>query len=323
MSDYAIKTGVEQAYHRIKSYIRHTPLIKAYALSDMLGVNIYFKLENIQITGAFKVRGAFNKLLAMDEALRNKGVITASSGNHGAAVSYAGSRLGIGAMVFVPKTAAENKLKTIRLFGADIEYLGDEAGATEAGAAEYAKQHGLEYISPYNDIDVVCGQGTIAYELQQQLDRIDEVYVAVGGGGLISGIAGYLKAVHPQTKIIACQPENSPVMYASIQAGRMIAIEIKPTLSDATAGNNDLDAITFDFCKKYVDDYVLVSEAEIKQALCLMIEKEHVLGEGAAAVAMAAALKNKSHNKDKNIVIVICGGNISMSTLQKVICPCR
>lgn len=313
------KNEITKAYQRIKPYIQYTPLIKAHALSNELKANIYLKLENIQITSAFKIRGAFNKLLSLAKSVREKGVVAASTGNHGAAVAFACQQLGINAKIFVPKHASTSKLAAIKLFGAEIEFYGNDCGDSEKYARAYAKKNNLEYFSPYNDVDIMYGQGTIGYEINEQLEQIDQVYIAVGGGGLISGIAGYLKAINPDIQIIGCLPENSPVMYECIKAGKIIELESKPTLSDATAGNIDLDSITFAPCQKYIDEFILVSETEIKKALLDLLEKEHQIVEGAAAVALAAARKNKTNIINQNIIIIICGGNLSIGSLKQLI----
>ncbi len=315
-----MKSEITEAYNRIHPHIRYTPLIKANAISELLQANVYLKLENIQITHSFKLRGAFNKLLVMPQEIRERGVIAASSGNHGAAVSYACRQLGVTAKIFVPNTVPATKLEAIKLYGAEVLIYGDDAGITEQYAREQAAVQGVEYISPYNDIAVICGQGTIGYELYMQLPEMDEIYIAVGGGGLISGIASYLKAVNAKIKTVGCLPENSPAMYECIKAGKMVEVEITPTLSDGTAGNNDLDSITLDFCQRYVDAYQLTTEAEIKAAMRMLLAKEHLLVEGSVGVALAALLQNKNRVLNKNIVVVVCGGNISLNTLQKVIC---
>ncbi|MGD9109153.1 MAG: threonine/serine dehydratase [Gammaproteobacteria bacterium] len=315
-----IKKEVIRAESSIKKYIRYTPLVRAHQLSLLCDANVYLKLENIQCTSAFKVRGAFNKLLSLTDKQKQQEVVTASTGNHGAAVAYAGQKLGIKTRIFVPNSTSEMKINAIKSYNAEVSYLGEECGATEKYAREFAEKNGLVYVSPYNDIKIIGGQGTIGYEIVQQLDKIDEVFVAVGGGGLISGIGGYLKEINSKITVTGCLPQNSPVMAESIKLGKIIEMDTKPTLSDSTAGNIDLDAITFGFCKKYVDDYILVTEDEIKQAMCLFMEKEHMLIEGAVGVVVASMLKRQKFIKNKNIVLIICGANISMDTLKKVIC---
>jgi threonine dehydratase len=312
-------TEITQAEPRIRPYIRETPLEHSLVLSEMGQSNIFLKLENLQLTGSFKLRGAMNKLLSLSPEQRAQGLVTASSGNHGAAVAYGLSRLGLSGQIFVPENASPVKVEMIRRFGAEVHPYGNDSGLTELYARDYAAQHGRVYISPYNDEQIIAGQGTIGVELARQLEQIEAVFVTVGGGGLITGIAGYLKAVNPEVAIIGCLPENSPVMAASVKAGRIIEMESKPTLSDGSAGGIEPGAITFEFCQKLVDDYVLVTEAEIKAAMRLMIESQHMLVEGAAGVAVAGYLKVRESFQGRNVVIVLCGANISLETLRSIL----
>lgn len=316
---FDIKQEVVAAEKRIRSYIRQTPLDYSIALSHLSKANVYLKCENLQYTGSFKVRGAFSKLLSLTEAECRLGVVTASSGNHGAAVAFGLSKLGINGIVFVPEHASPTKVDNIRHYTSALEFYGTDTMHTEIHALQYAKEHQMIYVSPYNDPKVIGGQGTIALELTNQLTQIDAVFVAIGGGGLISGIAGYLKAVSPHTKIIGCLPENSPVMAECVKAGRIIEMETKPTLSDATAGGLEPGAITFEICQQYVDEFVLVSEDEIKQAIVSLIKTQHLLTEGAAGVALAAFLKHAQEYQNKNVVIILSGANISLEALKTVL----
>lgn len=316
-----LPTETTQAEQRIRSYIRETPLDHALALSEMGQSHVYLKLENLQYTGSFKLRGSMNKLLSLSPAERAQGIVTASSGNHGAAVAYGLKRLGLPGQIFVPENASPVKVEMIRRLGARVHHYGHDSGLTELYARDYANQHGLVYISPYNDEQIIAGQGTIGVELARQLGQIDAVFVTVGGGGLISGIAGYLKAVQPQIKVIGCLPQNSPVMAESVKAGQIIEMESLPTLSDGSAGGIEPGAITFELCQKLVDDFVLVSEDEIKAAIRLIIESQHMLVEGAAGVAVAAYLTTAKRFRAQNVVIVLCGANISLEALKSVIGP--
>jgi threonine dehydratase len=316
---FNIKKEIIAAYKRIRPHIRTTPLDFSLALSKNTQMRVYLKCENLQYTGAFKVRGAFNKLLSLTEAERKRGVVTASSGNHGAAVAFGLNKLKIPGLVFVPENASSVKVENIHNYKVPLEHYATDCMQTELHALQYAKEHNMVYVSPYNDLQVIAGQGTIALELLQQLAAIDVIFVPIGGGGLISGIAAYIKAMSPQTKIIGCLPENSPVMAASIKAGKIIEIPTLPTLSDATAGGIEPNAITFDFCQKFVDDYTLVSEDEIKNALCVLMQTQHLLAEGAAGVALAALLKTRDQHRDKNVVAVLSGANISLDSLKIVL----
>ncbi|GIK41234.1 MAG: serine/threonine dehydratase [Chloroflexota bacterium] len=314
-----LETEATQAEQRIRPYVRETPLEPALALSQRGQGHVYLKLENLQPTGSFKLRGAMNKLLTLTPEQRAQGIVTASSGNHGAAVAYGLSRLGLQGQIFVPENASPVKVEMIRRFGAEVHPYGNDSGLTELYARDYADQHGMVYISPYNDKQIIAGQGTIGVELARQLDPIDAVFVTIGGGGLISGIAGYLKTARPGIKVIGCLPENSPVMAESVKAGRIIEMDSLPTLSDGSAGGIEPGAITFELCQKWVDDYVLVSEEEIKAAMRLAIETQHMLIEGAAGVAVAAYLKTAERFRVQNVIIVICGANISLETLKSIL----
>lgn len=315
---FDIKNEVLIAERRIRQHVKETPLDYSIALSRATKVNVFLKCENLQYTGAFKVRGAINKLLSLTQSQREQGVVTASSGNHGAAVAFGLNKLDMKGVIFVPENASPTKIDNIHNYTDGLKFYGTDYMQTEIYALEYAKQHNMIYVSPYNDPQVIGGQGTIGLELVKQLDTIDAVFVPIGGGGLISGIAGYLKSVNPKIKVFGCLPENSPVMSESIKAGRIIEIETLPTLSDATAGGIEPGAITFDICRQFVDDYILVSEDEIKSAIISVIKTHHMLIEGASAVALAALLKSSSKFQGQNAVIALCGGNIGLETLKSL-----
>jgi threonine dehydratase len=310
---------VLDAEQRIRPHIRETIVEHSPVLSERGGARVYAKLENLQHTGSFKVRGALNKVLSLTEERRARGVVTASTGNHGAAVAYSLGRLNESGMVFVPENADRSKVEAIKRLGAEVRYYGQDCAEAEVHARAYALEHGMVYVSPYNDPQVIGGQGTVGVELARQLEGIDAVYVALGGGGLISGIAGYLKSVQPGVQMIGCSPKNSQVMIQSVKAGQILDLPSLPTLSDGTAGGIEAGAITFDLCRTLVDDYLTVSEEEIAASLRLFIGAHHMLIEGAAAVAIAAYLKSCQRFAGQNVVIVICGANISLETLRQVL----
>lgn len=316
---FGIKKEILIAETRIRPHIKETPLDYSIALSHKTNVNVFLKCENLQHTGAFKVRGALNKLLSLTPSQYAQGVVTASSGNHGAAIAFGLNKLNMRGVVFVPENVSSTKLDNIRNYTNDVRFHGTDCMRTEMHALEYAKQHNRVYVSPYNDFQIIAGQGTIGLELSKQLDTIDVVFVPIGGGGLIAGIAGYLKSINPKIKIIGCLPENSPVMSESIKAGQIIEMETLPTLSDATAGGIEPGCITFDMCRQLVDDYILVSEKEIKDAIINLIKTQHLLIEGAAGVALAAFLKTSEKFHGKNVVIVLSGGNISLETIKSIL----
>jgi len=316
-----VKTEVLEAEKRIRRFIRETPLEYSPYLSRVADCNVYLKLENIQLTGSFKYRGAVNKILSLTGPEQKKGIITSSSGNHGAAFTYAAKKLGCKGTLYLPENISPAKLEPIRLYGAeDIVFYGTDVVETEIFARQRAEKKASLYISAYNDPKIIGGQGTIAVELMRQMKRIDAVFAPIGGGGLMSGIAGYLKKTAPQVKIIGCQPENSPVMAESVKAGRIIEMVSKPTLADGSAGGIEPGAITFAICREYVDEYVLVSETQLEDALRLSLEKNHMLIEGAAALSMGAFLKKNEQFKGSEVVLIISGKKISIDTIKKILC---
>ena len=307
------------SYERSENYIQKTPLNHSPSLSELINGEVYLKLENTQKTGSFKFRGAISKITALDSDLMKKGIVTASTGNHGAAVSLAMKMLDVNGKIIVPKNIAHNKLLNIKRLGGIVEFYGKDCIESEFRAKEISKEIGSTYISPYNDPEIITGQGTIGIELDNQLNNIDEVFVSVGGGGLISGIGGYLNQVQPEAKIVACSPKNSCVMYESLNAGRILDLPSKQTLSDGTAGGVEEGSITYDICKKVIDDFVLVTEREISLGIKKAINDDHQLIEGSAGAAIAAFIKRKKILTGKRVVIIICGGNINTATLKKVI----
>lgn len=317
-----IQKEVREAYERIKPHVRKTILDKSDLYSQKGEANVFLKMENLQYTGSFKVRGAMNKILSLSKDELTRGVVTASTGNHGAGVAFSLRKIGAMGIVFVSNNSSPSKIEAIRRLGAKVEYIGDDPIEAENYARRYAKDNDLAYVPPYNDPKIIGGQGTIGVELEKQLDKIDAVFIAVGGGGLISGIAGYLKSIDPTIKIIGCSPENSKVMIESIEMGKLVGdLPSLPTLSDGTAGGIEDDSITFEPCRKFVDEYITVTEDEIKENLIEFIAAHHQLIEGAAAVAIAAYLKIKENFAGKNVVIVLCGANIGINTLKEILNP--
>ena len=306
------------AEKRIRPIVKETPCELSLSLSDA-ETQVFLKLENLQHTGSFKLRGATNKLLSLSDEDKARGVVTASSGNHGAATAYAAQKLGIQVIVFVPEHASVAKIEAIKRLGAEVHFHGDDGVITERYARSYALEHDMPYISPYHDLDVVAGQGSIAVELIRQCEGLDAVFVATGGGGLISGTAAALKAVNQSVKVIACSPQNSAVLIESLKVGEILDLPSLPTLSDGTAGGVEEGSVTFELCQDLLDEHVLVTEEEIKTSLKQFIADEHMLIEGAAAVAIAAFQKTRSNYKNKKVALVICGANISLADLKKVI----
>ena len=302
--------------NNIKNYIEKTPLKHSERLSKETNSNIFLKLENLQKTGSFKARGALNKILNINSTEK---VVAASSGNHGAAVSYALSKKNMIGTIYVPKNVKKSKVKNIESFGSKVIKFGDDCLDAENEAIRLCKENNLTFVSPYNDYDIISGQGTIGVEILEQNSNIDTVFITVGGGGLISGISSYIKSINPDIKVIGCSPINSSIMINSIKEGKIVNTESKDTLSDGSAGGVEEGSITFNMCKELIDDFCLISEEEIVLQIknALNIDKMRI--EGSAAVAIASAIKMKSHIENKNVAIIICGGNIGSDTLNKIL----
>jgi threonine dehydratase len=319
MDRESASTAAEHAAQRISNLVRETPLDYSPAWSKRAGAQVWFKLENLQHTGSFKLRGAANRLLTLSPQQRAAGCVAASSGNHGAAVAYAMQQLDVDGVIFVPEQTASTKVAAIRSYGGDVRFFGSDGLDTELHARAYADANGMFYLSPYNDPEVIAGQGSCGVEIRSQLPDVDAVFVAVGGGGLIGGVGSVLKAYRPDIAVIGCQPCNSPVMTRSIAAGRIVDMPSEKTLSDGTAGGIEADAITFPLCAAVVDDFVLVDEREIAAAMRDFLDLQHQLLEGAAGVALAGFERKRADFEGKNVVVLICGANVSRATLKSVL----
>jgi len=315
----SIAAAAARAAARIVGLVRETPLDYSPQFSALSGAKVWFKLENLQHTGSFKLRGAANRLMTLSPEQRNAGCVVASSGNHGAAVAYAMQTLSVSGLIFVPQQTSPTKVEAIKSYGGEVRFFGNDGLDTEKHAREYALQNDMFYLSPYNDEEVIAGQGSCGVEIVAQLPDIDAAFIAIGGGGLISGVGSVLKRHNPNIKVIGCQPGNSPVMSRSVEVGKIIDMPSEPTLSDGTAGGIEAGAITFELCRELVDDYLLVDEAAIARGMCDFIDAQHQLIEGAAGVAIAGFQQQSAKFRGKNVVILICGANISRTTLSQVL----
>ena len=313
-----LRQQIEGAEKRIRPHVRETPLEYSYPLNKISQCEVYLKLENLQVTGSFKARGALNKILSLKDSTSK--IVTASTGNHGLGVANALSVVKKDGIIYLPKGASAAKVDAIKMRGVPVEFYGDNCEETERYVRKISEANHQIYVSPYNDIDVMAGQGSIGVELLRQLPDMDAVFISVGGGGLIAGIAAYLKAVNPKIEVVGCLPENAPVMFECIKAGKIIEVPEKPTLSDATAGGIEAGSITFEICQRGIDDYVLVTEDEIAESMRLVLRHHHLIIEGSAGVALAALLRNKEKYKGRKVVVLICGGNVSETVLKKLIC---
>ena len=308
----------EAAALRIAPYIRETELQCAGAFNELVGANIHFKMENRQRTGSFKLRGAINRLLTLTDEQRAAGCVTASSGNHGAAVACAMQELKMDGVIFVPEATSSAKIETIRRYGGEVRFFGSDGLDTETHARDYASSRGLFYVSPYNDAEVIAGQGTCGIEIAKVLPEVDAVFVAVGGGGLVSGIGSVLKTHNPDVRIFACQPEASAIMAHSVAAGRIVDMPGEETISDGTAGGIEQGAITFPITRTVADEFVIVTEAQIAAAMRLFMNNTDDPIEGAAGVAVAAMLQRAEVLSGQTVAVIICGGNISDERLAQV-----
>jgi threonine dehydratase len=314
---------VREAEKRIRPLVRFTPLEPSADLGRESGGSVFLKLENIQHTGSFKVRGAFNRLMTLNNGQRKAGIVTASSGNHGLAVAFAMRRLGVTGTIYLPTNVSPLKAGKLEQLGALTRIHGADCGVTEAQARREAQRTGRLYASPYNDPLIVGGQGTIGLEILDRLPQVDCIMASVGGGGLITGIAGVVKAIKPAVRIVGCLPANSPAMAASVAAGRIVDVESRDTLSDGTAGGIDKDTITLEPCRDLVDDWVQVSEAEIEDALVRVFDHHRLVIEGAAAVTVAGFLKMAAQLSGRTVALVICGGNIDVAVVKRLVCASR
>jgi threonine dehydratase len=302
---------VDAAHRRIRGLVKETPVEDVTAIFPGASGNVLFKMENLQQTGSFKLRGASNKIQSLDQQKARHGIIAASNGNHGLGVAAAAKQAGIRAEIYVSEHVAQAKTIRIQELGASIHRHGADPLDAELAARSAAEKSGKVFISPYNDVEVIAGQGTVAFECVRQVPRIDAIFVAVGGGGLISGIGSYMKYASPVTEIVGCWPINSPVLYESMKAGKIVDAQEAPTLSESTAGGLEPGSITLPIVRNVIDRSVLVSEDEIMSAMRRVRDAKGWSIEGAAGVAVAAFAKDLQRYAEKNVVIVICGGNLS------------
>lgn len=302
--------SITEAHRALRPAVAITPLAHSPRLSAETGAQLYLKCEHLQHTGSFKFRGASNKIRLLTAEQRRVGVITASSGNHGQGLALAAREAGVPVTVYACAAASAFKLDAIRALGAEVITLDSDPLSVELQAAEQARRQGKLYVSPYNDAQVIAGQGTIGLELLEQLPQLDAVFVAVGGGGLISGIGTAIKHLRPGTEVIGCWPANAPAMQRCLAAGEIIEVAESETLSDGTAGGVEPGSLTFPICQRVIDRTVLVSEAEIGAAMQAAARLERWIIEGAAGVALAGALKLAAEYRHKRVAVIVCGRNI-------------
>lgn len=307
------------ARSRIGNLIRETPLEFSPFLSQPCGGEVWLKLENQQLTGSFKARGALNKILQLSDDERARGIVTASSGNHAQGVGYAAQMLGIEATVVVPANTPEVKLEAIRRYGVDLIVHGEEYMEAERLARRMEREESKPFVSGYNDLDIIAGQGTIGLEIAEAMPDVDAVLVPVGGGGLISGIGNVLKAINRDIEVNGVQSVASPVMCESIKRGRIVDMELEDSVAEGLHGGIEEGSVTFDMCGEYVDDFILVQEETIVSAIGGLLVRQHQVVEGAGAVGVAAIMKSPERFSGRKVCVVISGGNIDAELLKEAI----
>ena len=309
---------VYAARRRIGPWVVETPLVYSPPLSALCGGGVWLKLENLQVTGSFKPRGVVNKLLRMSPQRRRRGVVTSSSGNHALALGYVAQRLGVDALVVVPEGTPEVKVEAIRGYGVELRVYGAEYMEAEAEAKRLAEEERRVFISPYNDVDIIAGHGTMALELLEEEPRLDVVLVPVGGGGLISAVASVLKALSPGVEVVGVQPSASPVMYESLRRGRIVEVEIGESIAEALLGGIEADSITFDLCRRLVDDFIVVDEEAVREGVRWMLLRERQVAEGGGAIGVAALLEEPGRFKGRRVAVIVSGGNIDAELLLEL-----
>jgi threonine dehydratase len=310
---------IYQAHHRIKGVVVHTPFAYAPRLSEQCGCEVYLKKENLQVTGAFKIRGAYNKIATLSEEERQCGVIAASAGNHAQGVAMAAQMFGIKALIVMPDSTPLTKINGVRYYGAEVILAGNNYDEAYAYAAEYGEKHGMVFVHPFADEAVMAGQGTIGLEMIETHPDLDAIVIPVGGGGLISGMAGAIKALAPTIQVIGVSAVGAPAMKESYEAKRAIDSTAVRTIADGIAVR-DTSTITLGHILESVDQMVSVDDEEIANAILFLLERQKLVVEGAGSVGVAALLHDKIDNlKGKKVGVVLSGGNMDVTLLSIII----
>lgn len=313
-------SGILSAAKRISPFVRRTPLQLSEPLSEVLGAPVYIKMENLQPGGSFKLRGAASRMLVLSDDEKRRGLITASSGNHARAVAIMARHLGLDATVVMPETAPLVKVEACRSLGARVIIAGDDYDRAEEKAHEIARDTGRSYVHAFLDPIVVEGQGTLGLEIVQDLPGIEQVIVPAGGGGLTCGVGLAAKSVAPGARVVGVQGDTSPAWFESWHAGQVMSPPVLPTLADGTAGG--ISQYTFDLAKKWADDFILVTEQLIRQAIRFMVERHRTILEGAGALGVAAILSRHPGIESRPSAVVLTGQNIDFAKLVDIICDC-
>lgn len=321
MTEHSVTlSDLYDARRTIAPFVRRTPLVPSTSLSQRTGADVYLKLETTHDTGAFKIRGATNRLARLEPEQRERGVVAVSTGNHGRAVAYAARRVGARATVCMSELVPRNKVEAIRALGAEVRIVGRSQDDAQVEAERLMREEGLTFVHPFDDPRIVAGQGVIGLELLEDLGSVDTALVGLSGGGLIGGIAVALKAANPRTRVVGISMKRGAAMYESIRAGKPVAVTEEATLADSLGGGIGLDnRCTFDLVREYVDDYILLDEAQIGAGMRHLYREERVVAEGAAAVGVAALLEGLAGRIQGNVVCIISGNNVDMDVFTDVV----
>jgi threonine dehydratase len=310
--------SILEARRKIRNLVTKTPTYMSNVFSQRTGAEIYLKLECFQPVGVFKIRGAVNKIRSLSPAELESGLVTASSGNHGLAVSYAAKIYGAKAVVVVPENAVKEKVEAIESYGADIVKYGKDYDEAYSKALQIQKEAGATFVHPFEDPFVVAGQGTVGLELLEDVPDLNAIIVPVGGGGLISGISIAAKTLNPKLRIVGVQSEGAPAVYRSWRAGKIVEVDSVNTVADGLAARKPLD-LTFGIIKRYVDTVLLVSEKEIGEAVLALLHNAHILAEPSGAASLAALLFKYHPKPEEKIAVIISGANISIDYLASLL----
>ncbi|TRO48392.1 pyridoxal-phosphate dependent enzyme [Candidatus Bathyarchaeota archaeon] len=310
---------IYRASGRISGHARETPLDGSPFLGDLSGGEVRLKLENQQLTGSFKVRGALNKMLKLSPRERARGVVTASAGNHAQGIGYAARILGVESTIVVPSNTPMIKREAIQRYGVTLIVHGDEYMEAETYARELERDRGLVFASAYNDIDIVAGQGTVGLEVAYAWPEIDVALVPVGGGGLISGVGCALKGVNEGVEVVGVQSVASPVMYESMRRGHIVEMELDDSVAEGLHGGIEEGSVTFDLCRRYVDEIILVQEETILEAMGRLLKHQHQVVEGAGAVGAAAIMEDPGRFRGRRVGVVVSGGNVEADLLREAL----
>ncbi|MFC2949629.1 hydroxyectoine utilization dehydratase EutB [Virgibacillus sediminis] len=318
MQQQITQRDVWKAKHRIASVVNKTPLIHSQELSKLSGANVYLKLENLTVTGSFKIRGAANRILKLSQEQRERGITTFSTGNFGMSVAYMAKRLGIPATICISERVPSAKVKVLEEAGAELEVYGKSQDEAEKRSYQLGKENGWAVIHPFDDPDIIAGQGTMGLEVLEELPETDMVIAGLSGGGLHAGLGTALKAADPDLSLLGVSTEKGPAMLASIRAGKPVTVQEHDTLADSLLGGIGLDnKYTFKLVQQYVDDILLISEKEIAEGMSYMFHHHRMMIEGAAAAGIGALLNHRI-NPSTNIVLVISGGSVDPQTVMDI-----